>query len=211
MEFFNKMSNLSEFNLLETLDYVFFKFPCFIESNLLCKGDSCCFESIQTRVASSLIFYVIWFLYSWFIVWFNDKVELRGILWRKMHEEKPVIEERKKVIEEHKIPEIKPEEIELPEDSDSTEELIKHQQLIREQEEYIKEEKKKMAKFVDELNTKKLKDMGFDITQNMIRCSNCGKWKTVSKKELTNKMKKHGIDIIWKYVCRECAKSLKKK
>jgi hypothetical protein len=77
------------------IDYVVFHFPCFIESKLLCKNTNCCFESIENQIVSSLIFYVPWFLFSWFIVWANEKVELRGYFWRKIHEKEPPIKELK--------------------------------------------------------------------------------------------------------------------
>jgi len=84
------------------VNYIIFHFPCFIESKLLCNSTSCCFASTLTQIESSLIFYVPWFLFSWFIVWANDKIELRGYLWRKMQEKETPIKEVK-TIEKVKI------------------------------------------------------------------------------------------------------------
>ena len=187
--------NSEEWKINKTpVDYVFFHFPCFIESKLICKSSNCCFESIVTQIIGSIMFYSPWFLFSWFIVWVNDKVELRGYLWRKIHE---TSEPSKKTepIEKSKT--------EIP---ISDNELIKKEQEIRQEEERIKQEKEQIYRTMDETNTKKLFEMGLDLKEGKIRCSNCIKWEPVNKKNLMNMINKHGIEIIWKYKCKECKK-----
>jgi len=85
-------------------------------------------------------------------------------------------------------------------------ELIKKEQMIRETEESLKKEKEQIYKTIEELNVKKLSEMGFDITQNKIRCSNCKNWEIINIKNLTDMIKDHGMDIIWKYKCKDCKK-----
>lgn len=198
-----------EWKITQTpLDFIVFYFPCYIESNLLCKSDACCFESINTQVASSLIFYVSWFLFSFFLVWVNEKIELRGFLWRKLHEKIPSDEKKtKEKKSEKEVPKIVEE---LPVEE---RELIEQERLIKEEEEFIKQEKERLFKTMNELNIRKLKEMGLDVVENKVRCSICKDWKPLSKRKFQRKdlkvivgnmIKKHGIDIIWTYKCNEC-------
>jgi copper oxidase (laccase) domain-containing protein len=99
-------------------------------------------------------------------------------------------------------------------------ELIEREKLIKEEEELLKQEKEKLIKTINELNIKKLKDMGLDVVENKIRCSICKDWKPLSKRKflrrepktiIGNMIKKHGVDIIWTYKCKECKKKIKKK
>lgn len=170
------------------INYVVFHFPCSIEKKLFCDSANCCFKSTETQIESSLIFYVPWFLFSWFIVWANEKVELRGYFWRKMHEKETPSKEVKSM---EKVP------VEEGE-------LIKKEQLIKEEEERIKQEKEQIYKTIEEVNIKKLMEMGLDVSQDKIRCSNCKNWEPIKKKNLGNMVKKYGMDIIWKYKCKNC-------
>jgi hypothetical protein len=183
--------NSDEWKIDDTpVNFIIFHFPCFIEKKLFCSGANCCFASIQNQIFSSLISYLPWFLFSWFIVWANDKVELRGYLWRKIQEKETSIKEIKTI-----------ENLPIEES-----EIVKKEQSIREQEEFLKQEKEKIYKTMDELNTKKLLEMGVDITQDKIRCSICKNWEPTNKKNLASMIKQHGIDIIWKYKCKNCKK-----
>ncbi len=175
------------------VNYTIFHFPCFIEKKLFCNTTNCCFASIQTQVGSSLLFYLPWFLFSWFIVWANEKVELRGYFWRKMHETGDSSKETKP-IEKRKETQV--------EEND----IVKKEQLIREEEELLKQEKEKLYKTIDELNIKKLLDIGLDTSQNKIRCSNCKNWEPINENNLAEMIKHHGINIIWKYKCKNCKK-----
>jgi len=90
-----------------------------------------------------------------------------------------------------------------------TEQEVKEEEkLIREEEEKIKEEKIKMYRFYDELNKMKLKEMGLDIVNGKIRCVVCKQWKGYSEERLLDLIKKNGIDIIWKFMCDKCRKSM---
>jgi len=182
--------NSDEWKITDTpVNYIIFHFPCFIEKKLFCSAN-CCFASIQNQTLSSLIFYVPWFLFSWFIIWANEKVELRGYLWRRMHEK------------ETPSKEIKPTEKMPIEES----EIIKKERLIREEEERLKQEKEEIYKNIDELNVRKLIEIGLDVKQSKIRCSNCINWEPITKKSLTKIINKYGIDILWKYKCKNCKK-----
>jgi hypothetical protein len=173
------------------VNFIIFHFPCFLESKLFCHTSSCCFVSITTQVGSSLIFYLPWFLFSWFIVWANDKVELRGYLWRKLQE---------------KIP---PRQIKLENPLPGEMEIVKKEQFINSEETLIKKEKEKIANDIDDLNIRKMLEIGLDMNQGLIRCSNCKSWEPTDKKRLSKMIKKHGIDIIWKYKCKDCRKTNK--
>jgi len=184
-----KYNELIDDNLI---NYIIFHFPCFIETKLFCNNTNCCFTSTMTQVVSSLIFYVPWFLFSWFIVWANEKVELRGYLWRKMQEIEMPSKETKPVEKKEELP--------------VDDELIKKKQLIKEEEEILKQEKEKLYQNIDDVNIRKLLEIGFDIKQNKIRCSNCINWDPVNNKNLAKMIKKHGIDILWNYKCKNCKK-----
>jgi hypothetical protein len=119
-------------------------------------------------------------------------VELRGILWRKIQEmkQKPKEETEEKMDEE----EAKVEE-----------------QFIREEEIRLREEKKDLYEFYDSLNRMKMKDMGLDIDKDKIKCTICKKWKDYTKERLLGLIKRNGIDIIWKYTCKDCRKKMTRK
>ena len=126
-------------------------------------------------------------------------VELKGLLWKKIHEKE---DEKEKPSPE--IPKEKKKE-------GFTEEEVKvkeEEKLIREEEDRIREEKIKMYRFFDELNKMKLKEMGIDIVEGKIRCVICKKWKGYTDEGLIDLIKRNGIDIIWKYICNQCRKSL---
>ena len=101
-------------------------------------------------------------------------------------------------------------------DLKSEEELRKIDELLRgedeeiwKQEQAIKQKKLEIFRAYDELNTEKLRSMGFDKNQSIIRCVVCREWKSFDKDKLSELIKKNDIDIIWKYVCNECRKKLK--
>ena len=130
-------------------------------------------------------------------------VELKGLLWKRF--QKSEKKEEKK--------EVKP--VEEPK---SEEELQKIDQLLRgrdeelwKQEQAIKQKKLEIFKAYDELNTEKLRSMGYDKKQSIIRCVVCRQWKSYDKDKLSELIKKNDFDIIWKYVCNECRKRMKKK
>ena len=116
--------------------------------------------------------------------------EMRGMLWRKLKSEE--VERRMK----------REEEI-------SEESIEEKERRLKEEEERIKKEKEKFYEYLDELNTKKLKEIGLDIKENKIRCSVCKRWKSIRKDQLLDLIKEHGISIIWKYVCRDCRKKFR--
>ena len=125
-------------------------------------------------------------------------VQLRGLLWRKLKEMEKKEEKRdkKKEVEEAE---------EIPE-----EELKEKEELLRKEEERLRKEKIKMLKALDEINKKKLKEMGLDIAKKRIRCILCKKWEAYNDEELLELIKKNDFDVIWKYICKECRKKLKK-
>jgi hypothetical protein len=146
-------------------------------------------------------------------------VELKGLLWKKMHKddeeedrEKPKKEEKqKKGKEKGEEKEVKP--VVKPK---SEEELkkIDHQlrekdEEIRKQELLIKQKKLEIFRSYDSLNIEKLRSMGFDMEQNIIRCVMCRQWIKYNKEKLSELIKKNDVDIIWKYVCTECRKKMK--
>jgi len=143
----------------------------------------------------------------------------RGFLWRKLEklETKPLeeVEQPKEaeekpeevVIKEEIKPEEKPKEEAEPEVEfeDLGEKKIKEMSnLIKEEEALVKEQKKKLEKYLDVINIKKLKSIGVDVKANKIFCSVCKQWKTIPKDQLTKLIQKHGFDIIWEYKCPDC-------
>jgi hypothetical protein len=132
----------------------------------------------------------------------------RGILWRKLEklETRPLDEfkQPEKIIEkkEEKPKEkIKP-ELEL---KDIDEEKVKQMsEQIREEEVFLKEQKKKLGKYLDEINIKKLKSIGVDIRENKIYCTKCKQWKSLSKDQMLKLIQNYGFDIIWEYKCPDC-------
>jgi len=157
------------------------------------------------------------FLLSCVIGLIVDKIRVRykimtfrGLLWRKLEKKK---EEPKKEKEKEEEPkkekkEEEPEEEKKEEPEEiggASDETIKEMaNLIREEETFLKEQKKEFQKFLDDMNVKKLKGMGIDIKKNKIICSGCKKWKTLPKGELLELMGKHGFDVIWEYKCPRC-------
>jgi len=112
---------------------------------------------------------------------------LRGILWRRLKSRRPENIQRIEVIED--------------------EEAIKEKErMLREEEERLREEKKKFYEYLNEVNKKRLKEMGYDVEKEKIRCINCKKWKSCPKSELINLIKRYGISILWRYVCENCKK-----
>jgi len=89
--------------------------------------------------------------------------------------------------------------------------LSEEDEEIRRQEEMIKQKKMEIFQSYDELNIEKLRSMGYDIGQNTIRCVICREWKNYDTEKLSELIKKNNVDVIWKYVCKECRKSMKKK
>ncbi len=171
------------------VNYIIFHFPCFIEKRLFC-STNCCFASALTQVASCIIFYLPWFVFSWFIAWANDKVDLRGYLWRRIHE-KETPNEEVKTTQETPI---------------ENSEIIKKKQSLLEEEKRLKQEREEIYKTIDELNVRKLLEIGLDVNQSRIRCSNCIAWESINNKNLSKMIKRHGIDILWKYKCKNCKK-----
>jgi len=134
----------------------------------------------------------------------------RGLLWRKLGKkeigplrkiERPEkTEEKKEIKPEEKEEEIKPGELE-----GMDEEKIKEMStLIREEETFLKEQKKKLQKYLDETNIQKLKSIGVDVEENKILCSGCKRWVKVQRGKIMKLIEKHGFDIIWEYKCPEC-------
>jgi len=193
--FFQLMQE-KRFDLIFMIKESIFKFPCLIETNFLCKGGTCCFESLETQAVSSAIFYSTLFIYSWGVVWINDRFRLKGLLWRKMHkiEYEPQIK---------KVEEIKP--IEIHEYDKMIKRVIEREHFLIGQEGHIKEELEKIHEFRDQVNKKKLKEIGVDLDQGSIRCSKCYNWKKMTKKDLSDLIAKNDIDILWKYQCKECS------
>ena len=142
-------------------------------------------------------------------------VELKGILWKKLQKteeekEKPDVVVVKK---DMKMNQIKPvEKLKSEEELQKISQLLRDKdEKIRKQEEEIKKKKIEIFKSYDELNTEKLKSMGYDKEQNIIRCVVCRQWKSYDKEKLSELIKKNDVDVIWKYVCCECRKNMKKK
>lgn len=130
----------------------------------------------------------------------------RGILYRKLTEEKRIKETQEKLKEKEK--KIIDEREKVIEESDE-EKIKEKERLLKEQEEFIKEEKEKLRQQVDEMNTDKLKNMGLDIKENLILCSSCNNWKPLPRERMLKLIEKKGFEIIWKYKCRECKKQKK--
>ena len=135
----------------------------------------------------------------------------RGLLWRKLEKKEigPLrkVERHEKVEEGKKEikPEEKKEEIKLGELEEMDEEKIKEMStLIREEETFLKEQKKKLQKYLDKANIQKLKSIGVDVEENKILCSGCKRWIKVQRSKLMKLIEKHGFDIIWEYKCPEC-------
>jgi len=138
-------------------------------------------------------------------------VQLRGILWRKMQgmkkREKKKPEPKFKPREDIMKNKEEPKEIEV---SMEEEEARDEEEQMREEEERIKEEKIKLYRFYDDLNRLKLKDMGLDINKSKIRCVVCKKWEDYTEERLLGLIKRNGIDIIWKFTCNKCRKTMLK-
>ena len=146
-------------------------------------------------------------------------VELKGLLWKKLRkgekgEEEPKTEAKKEEVKRQEKPkeEVKPEV-----KPKSEEELRKMSEIlrgedeeIRKQEEMLKQKKIEIFKSYELLNIDKLRSMGYDMKQNAIRCVICRKWMSYDKEKLSELIKKNDVDIIWKYVCKECRKKTKK-
>jgi len=147
-------------------------------------------------------------------------VELKGLLWKRLQksekkEEKPK-EEAKPEGKKHEKPKEEKEVVKPVEKPKSEEELRKIEKIItgkdeelRKQEEMIKQRKIELFRSFEELNTEKLRSMGYDIKQNALRCVICREWKVYEKDKLSDLIKKNNIDILWKYVCHGCRKSIK--
>ena len=146
-------------------------------------------------------------------------VELKGLLWKKLQKgekkvEKPKVEEKKEVGKDK--PKEEKKEVEPVIKPKSEEELRKMDQLLRgkdeeiwKQEQLIKQKKLEIFKAYDELNTEKLRSMGYDKKQSIIRCVVCREWKSYDKDKLSDLIKRNDADIIWKYICNECRKKMK--
>jgi len=124
-------------------------------------------------------------------------------------EEKPKEEPKKEELkpkEKIKREEIEEkEEVKLEEIEELDEEKIKEMStLIREEEGFLKEQKEKLQKYLDEMNVKRLKSIGADVKENKILCSGCKRWIKLPKGKLTKLIEKHGFDVIWEYKCPEC-------
>jgi len=134
----------------------------------------------------------------------------RGLLWRKVEkmEFKPLekvklpkkVEKPKEEIELEEKKEVKPEEIgEVGE-----EKITEMSTLIREEETFLREQKERLQKYLDEMNVKKLKSIGVDVKENKIICSGCKRWIQLRKGRLMKLIERYGFDIIWEYRCPEC-------
>jgi len=156
------------------------------------------------------------FLLSCVIGLIVDKIKMRfsittfrGLLWKKLEkgEIKPLKKEKSRKKEE-KIEEKKEEpEIEVGEMSEK--QLEEMANLLREEETFLKEQKKEFRKFLDQMNVKKLRSMGVDLEKNKILCSGCKKWKSLPKDKLLELIKNQGFDIIWEYRCPSCEEKKK--
>lgn len=155
-------------------------------------------------------------------------VGLRGLLWKKLQKSKDKVEEKKeeakpkeepkKEVKKEEKPKEEKEEVKPVEKPKSEEELRKIEKIItgkdeelRKQEELIKQRKIEMFRSFEELNTEKLRNMGYDINQKAIRCVICREWKVYEKDKLSDLIKKNDIDILWKYVCHGCRKNMKRR
>lgn len=130
-----------------------------------------------------------------------DIATFRGVLWRKLEKREmpPLTIQRPEKIG-------KKEEVKLEEDigeidGKKVKEMV---DLIKEEEAFIKEQKKNLNKYLDEANIKKLKDIGVDVRENQILCSRCNQWVKLPKDRLIKLIEKYGFDIIWEYKCPEC-------
>jgi rubredoxin len=126
----------------------------------------------------------------------------RGFLWRKL-EAKPLegVGKNEKIEEKKPKKEIKPE----TEFEEIDEKKIKEMSsLIKEEEAFLKEQKKKLGKYLDDMNIQKLKSIGVDVKENKIFCSECKQWKDIPKDQLLKLIEKYGFDIIWEYKCPDC-------
>jgi len=125
----------------------------------------------------------------------------RGFLYRKLREEKRIKEAEEKIEEKEK--KIMEEREKTLEELDE-EKIEEKERLLKEQEELLKEEKEKLRQKIDEMNYDKLKGMGLDIKENLILCSNCKNWKSLTRDRVLKLVDKKGFEIIWKYRCKEC-------
>jgi hypothetical protein len=145
------------------------------------------------------------FLLSCTIDWFLERIKerygietYRGLLWRVFRKKlkfraKGETEKRREKLEGM-------ESTEEP----SEEEIKEIAELIKREETFIQEQKRRLEEYVNELNTKKLKEMGLDIKENKILCSECKRWIALSREKTMKLLEKHGFEIIWKYVCPDC-------
>ena len=156
-------------------------------------------------------------IYSFFIFllsclsnWIIEKIKgkygivmIRGFLWRKLKKD---WEARKPEGGKKKEKELPKKKEEKPEETEelSEEDIREMSKLIREEEGFIKGQKKKLEKYLDEMNLKKLKEMGLDIKGNKILCSNCKNWVELPRKQLMKLLGGYGFDIIWEYRCPKC-------
>ena len=139
----------------------------------------------------------------------------RGLLWRKIEkietkplkkvelpkkEEKPKEKPKEEIKPEKEKEEVKPEELE----EIGEEKITEMSALIREEEAFLREQKEKLQKYLDERNVKKLKGIGVDVKENKVICSGCKRWVQLKKGELTKLIEKHGFDVIWEYRCPDC-------
>jgi len=135
----------------------------------------------------------------------------RGLLWRKLERrsnllkklEKPKKVEEKEEPKKEEKPEEKKEEPEEIEEIDK-EKLEEMAKLIREEESFLKSQKEKLRKYMDEANIKKLKTMGVDVKENKLLCFSCNRWVKLPKGKLKKLIEKHGFDVIWEYECPDC-------
>ena len=131
---------------------------------------------------------------------FKEVIEIRK---KKSKEEKPKKEERPK--EEPKKEEKKEEVKSVEKIKEMGEEEIKEMStLIREEETFLKEQKKRLQKYLDETNIQKLKSIGVDVKENKILCSGCKRWIRLPRGKLMKLIEKYGFDIIWEYRCPDC-------
>lgn len=126
----------------------------------------------------------------------------RGILWKRLHEERKLgLKEKPKKVE------FKHELKEFPSGKRLSEEQIEEMaEMIEKEESFIEEQKKKLEEYVDEINKEKLKRMGLDTEENKILCSKCKRWIPLSKKKILRLLEEHGFEVIWKYVCHDCSR-----
>jgi len=139
----------------------------------------------------------------------------RGLLWRKIEkiETKPFkkvklpkkVEKPKEKPKEEIKPEEEKEEIELEELEEVGEgKITEMSTLIREEETFLREQKEKLQRYLDEMNVKKLKSIGVDVKENKIICSGCKQWIQLRKGGLMKLIERHGFDVIWEYKCPDC-------